>query len=174
MTLPKRWRVSAWDRWQSCASNSPAAGESNCAKSARPRRRFASVSRTTEMVVRTDAVNSPAIGNVFSPATKLTVTPYQAESRRQVSRACVTTALTEHKPSVLREDFAQRQRSLVLQGLQFAINLHVPGVRFGGFGPVQFHELIGDLGDGNPFAVVEPPAPEGLERRAVGRAFGDF
>src|SRR6266852_2172923 len=116
MTLPNRWRVSAWDRWQSCASTSPAAGESNCAKSARPRRRFASVSRTTEMVVRRDVFSNPAIGSELSPATKLMVKPYQEGSPRQASRARVTAALAEHKPSMLREDFAQCQRSVVLQG----------------------------------------------------------
>ncbi len=43
-----------------------------------------------------------------------------------------------------------------------------------GLAVIQFHKQVGDFGDGDLVALLQPPAPERLQRRTVSGALGDF
>src|SRR2546426_114290 len=70
--------------------------------------------------------------------------------------------LPQHKLPVLREHLAQRPRQLILQNLQLAVNSDALRVRLRCLGAVQLNEFIRDIIDGDFFAPLQSPAPEGL------------
>src|SRR5437867_3219548 len=92
MTLPKRCRVSVWERRQSGSSNSLAAGEINSAKSASVSRGLASASRTFAVVADEERFCKASNGSASNSATKLMELPYQKRCCEQAPREGVETA----------------------------------------------------------------------------------
>ncbi len=69
---------------------------------------------------------------------------------------------------------AQGTREVVLERLHFPIDGDTAGVRLTRLGLVDADEFAGEVLDRIALALLQTPAPECLERRAVGRAFADF
>src|ERR1043165_2392279 len=87
------------------------------------------------------------------------------------ARIAVVPSLPKDELAMFGEDGAEAERKFVLKVLQFVINGGVFFIGFGGFAGIQFDELVGNVADGNVFALLLTPAPEGLESSAVTRAF---
>ncbi len=82
--------------------------------------------------------------------------------------------LLQDEVAVAGEDGAEGGGEGILDALEFAVDFGVAGLGLGGLGAVEGDELLGEVMDGDVFAGLEAPAPEGLEGGAVGGAFGDF
>ena len=75
---------------------------------------------------------------------------------------------------LLEERRAGSRDMAVLDGLQFAIDGRALRVGLRGFAGVQLDKLVGEVADGHLLALLQAPAPERLQGRAVGRAFADL
>ena len=69
---------------------------------------------------------------------------------------------------------AEGEGHFILNGLEFAIDLNVLWVGLGAFTGIEPDEFVGEVADGDLLALLQAPAPEGLQGRAVSRAFADF
>ena len=75
---------------------------------------------------------------------------------------------------MLLENVQERGRHAILNALELTIDLGIPRVGLGCLFAIQFYELVGYLADGDFLALLQPPAPERLQRRSIGCAFADF
>src|SRR5579872_2479189 len=75
---------------------------------------------------------------------------------------------------VFCEHWTQRERQIVLHGLQLAIGFRIFPIWLCRFLFVELHKWISDLADRYFFAYLQSPAPKRLQRRAVSRRFADF